>query len=319
MRLERSFNIQSPEAVSFRVSESTRTQNNNLETEVTPREIILFSRADGGLKPEDREEIPSLETVSEETPEPRKQNDWESFNTKPHPSQNFVNLYSGPFSQQMELNRKNAERLLQVAGIEGKVILADTPMDRSRSIAGVNPDGSVIGRRKLYWGEKIEDEDKSQSLVKSIPQGWRIEIPGQDILDELSSEKSKKPLDKRFVARFNHLLRPALNQVMIREKLTAEKDTQFLRKFLVSTAPLIIAPMEYLLSDKPYSLIYLSADVAGAIMFYVFANFVYGTAHFWQKKSIYEYFMPPIEIDRVLRGLTYLNIKGQNLTRLKKD
>ena len=85
---------------------------------------------------------------------------------------------------------------MQAAGIEGKVILADKPMDKSRSIAGVNPDGSIAGRRRLSWGEKIQDENKSQSLVKSIPQGWRIEIPGQDIMEELSRKESKKPLNK---------------------------------------------------------------------------------------------------------------------------
>ena len=93
----------------------------------------------------------------------------------------------------MELNRKNAERLLQAAGIEGKVILADKPMDKSRSIAGVNPDGSIAGRRRLSWGEKIQDENKSQSLVKSIPQGWRIEIPVR-ILWKNSQEKKAKNL-----------------------------------------------------------------------------------------------------------------------------
>ena len=112
---------------------------------------------------------------------------------------------------------------MQAAGIEGKVILADKPMDKSRSIAGVNPDGSIAGRRRLSWGEKIQDENKSQSLVKSIPQGWRIEIPGQDIMEELSRKESKKPLNKRFVSRFNQSLRTAVEEAIVREKLTSEK------------------------------------------------------------------------------------------------
>ena len=47
MRPERSFNTQSFEAVSFGISESTRTQNNNNpEAAITSGEIILFSRVD---------------------------------------------------------------------------------------------------------------------------------------------------------------------------------------------------------------------------------------------------------------------------------
>lgn len=34
-------------------------------------------------------------------------------------------------------------------------------------------------------------------------------------------------------------------------------------------------------------------------------------------QEIYEYLMPQVEIDRYLRGLAYLNLKGRNLVRLK--
>ena len=33
-------------------------------------------------------------------------------------------------------------------------------------------------------------------------------------------------------------------------------------------------------------------------------------------KQVYEYVMPPVEIDRYIRGISYLSIKGRNLVRL---
>lgn len=322
MRLESSFNAQSSEAVSFRVSESTRTQNNNLEAAIIPREIVLFSKP-----AKEDPKVPDQLSDVNQTAEPIKTKptgDWEPFNLEPHPSHNFVNLYSGPFSAQMELNRKNAERLLQVAGIEGKVILSDTPMDGSRSIAGVNPDGSVAGRRRLSWGEEIQDENKSQSLVKSIPQGWRIEIPGQDIMEELSRKESKKPLDKRFVSRFNQQLRQAVNEIIIREKLTSEKNP-LLIKIIGSLVPwwvvlFVDIPQGHIETPALYPAVGFSA------LYYPFMNILKKIAptetlsmpRNRDNLSLYEYFLPFVEIDRVLRGLVFANLKGRNLVKLKK-
>src|SRR3990167_2727247 len=173
MRLERSFVPHSPEVISSRVPEHIRPST-EFELFVPSTEVVLFYKIDGKKDTEAPDQAPEI-NQDVELIRTSVNGDWEPFNLDPfnldpHPSQNFINLYGGPFSQQMELNRKNAERLLDVAAIEGKVILADKPMNRSRSIAGVNSDGSVTGRRRLFYGERIEDEDKSQSLVKSFPE-----------------------------------------------------------------------------------------------------------------------------------------------------
>ncbi|OGH23643.1 MAG: hypothetical protein A2958_02620 [Candidatus Levybacteria bacterium RIFCSPLOWO2_01_FULL_38_13] len=240
MSVERSFGQPPVEVSSFRaiqlVGSSVELQPIRLEPIPISREGILFSRIDEEKDVEASNQAPEANQDGEPIPVPVN-GDWEPFNLDPHQSQNFVNLYGGPFSQQMELNRTNAERLLQAAGIEGKVIIADLPMDRSRSIAGVNTDGSVTGRRRLFWGEKVQEENGSQSLVRSIPEGWRIEIPGQEMMEELSRKKSKTPMGERFIAKINQQLRQALSELIIKEKLTP-KNPHFDTRIFFPPCPL---------------------------------------------------------------------------------
>jgi len=320
MRLERFFGSYLPsEAVPLRVAESTRAMREF--GQFVPREVVLSSRIDEKEDPKTLDQAPEIVQTAE--PIGAKPNsDWESFNTQPDPSRCFINLYGGPFSQNMELNRTNAERLLEVTGIEGKIILADGPMDRSRYIDGINSDGSVTARRRLFWGEKIQDEDKPHSLVKSVPEGWRIEIPGQDIMDELLRKESKVPLGKRFASRFNQSLRTAMGGVIVREKLTAEKDPYFVRRLVESL--IFPALSVYLSSSDGFTLYALDNGIRFILLMYGAMNCgsrVFGAERMIQRslRSFYEYLMPMIEIDRVLRGLAFANLKGRNLVRLRPD
>ncbi len=254
----------------------------------------------------------SAETQTALKDKKQNHNPWEPFNLEPNPNQKFVNLYSGPFSQQMELNRANADRLLDVAGIQGQIILTDVPMDRSRGIAGINSDGSVTKRRGLFWGEKLE-EDQSQALVKPTPDGWRIEIPGQEIIEELSRQESKTPLDKRFTGRFNQVIRDSIREIIFREKLTTEKDVRLSSKAILSAMPLfngILNGSVALIND---SIILLLTAFAFPLVMYGITNKKFPIRTL---KDRYEYIMPFVEIDRYIRGVIFTKNKGRNLVRL---
>lgn len=242
-------------------------------------------------------------------------NPWEPFNLEPNPSQRFVNLYGGPYSQQMELNRANAERLLEVAAIQGRVTLTDVPMDRNRSIAGVNTDGSVTKRRGLFWGEKIE-EDESKAMVKPIPEGWKIEIPGQEIIEELSRQESKKPIGERFTTRINQTLRNLIGEVIFREKLTSDKSSLLSRIYFSSPPWWGFLFLGIPLRDfSTYSII---TPLVVSAFYYPAINSIRNPRN-RENLAKYEYFLPPLEIDRVLRGFTFANLKGRNLVRLRPD
>src|SRR3989344_4155614 len=309
MRLERSFGSYFPETHSSETRESIMNTT-ELEPFVPSGEVVLFSRIGEEPRSEKNKAGGSLENHPEKVQDLKRQSDWESFLSKPAPQQRFINLYGGPFGQQMELNRKNAEKLLEMGGIEGKLILVDLPMDRSRSIAGVNSDGSVTGRRRLFWGEKIEDEESPRSLVKSVPEGWRIEIPGQDIMEELSRQESEKPLGKRFVARFNQQLRQALGEVILREKLTTVKDPLLRRRIIMS-----LGPYAFMFSGEaafgainevtiPLTLVWQSlvfAIINSGKMISPEGNSI--GRKFGHRVQLYEFFLPYVQFDRVLRGL----------------
>lgn len=259
---------------------------------------------------------------------------WEPFNLEPNPHQRFVNLYGGPFSALMEFSRANADRLLEVAGIQGDVILTDVPMDRNRGIAGVNADGSVSKKRNLFFGEKLE-EDQSRTLVRPTSDGWKIEIPGQEIMEQLSRQESKTPLDKRFTARFNQVVRDSLREIIFKEKLTAEKDKYIRFKIINSSAVYLCSFGMLKLSDlmapsdsvgakigEAPNYIFIPSGIALGLM-------MQGLLHVSTKRRIYhpeenrsltepyEYFMPYVEIDRYTRGIAFMKNKGRNLVRLK--
>lgn len=239
------------------------------------------------------------------------------FLDEPEPSQQkFVNLYGGPFAAQMQLNRNNAERLIKVAGIEGKIIMTDLPIDRRYSITGVNSDGSVTGRKGLFWGEKLEDERSPEALVKPIPEGWRIEIAGQEILDGLVRQRSQKPLDRRFIKRVNSCLRAAFSEIIIREKLTSEKNPHFISDLTLSVIHGSVPPLWLVIGGlNEYNIAWASIL---PFMTYAFINALREPSYRRKIDHPIEYFFPYVEIDRVIRGLAFANLKGRNLVRPKE-
>jgi hypothetical protein len=157
-----------------------------------------------------------------EAEEKKRNNPWEPFNLEPQSNQRFINLYNGPYSEHMEFNREKSERLLEVAGIEGKVVIVDVPRDRSAggaTITSVNPDGSSSAGR-------FKSAEK-QKTVKSALEGWKIEIPGEDILDEIVRKDSKKPLNERFAVKVNRTVRDSVREIVFREKLTPDGPHEF--------------------------------------------------------------------------------------------
>ena len=105
MRLERSFGSYFPETHSSETRESIMNTT-ELEPFVPSGEVVLFSRIGEEPRSEKNKAGGSLENHPEKVQDLKRQSDWESFLSKPAPQQRFINLYCGPFGQQMELNRK---------------------------------------------------------------------------------------------------------------------------------------------------------------------------------------------------------------------
>ncbi len=149
---------------------------------------------------------------------------WEPITDCP-PSDNFICTYGGNFSQHLLINRGQIERFLDIASLDGRVLLQESKVRRPQPIPdGVNPDGSVAGRGSLRWGQKIEAENKKQNpyfQVESDPAGWVISINGNLIQEDLV----KKGLDARnmvrpFAGKMNYYTRVGLRETLLKQKLS---------------------------------------------------------------------------------------------------
>lgn len=240
---------------------------------------------------------------------------WEPFNSEPESAQRFINLYGGNFAQDMKLNRKNTERLIRVAALEGNIILTSLSPSRTRSI-DINPDGSTTAKRRLFWDENPDDKENPYHRVTSIPEGWRVEICDQRIRDELAEKFAGEKLQKKFVAKFNQHLRAGLWQVLWKEKLTTRKNPYFAGKVFHSLLyPAIFAGWSLIGGLKLPDLV----GVGFVFIAYGIHNCLTYLDDARMRRSLrsfYEYFMPVIEVDRVARARVYLNLKGRNLVRL---
>jgi hypothetical protein len=253
----------------------------------------------------------------------QKPSKFESFKTSEEIKSNlFVNLYGGHYADSMELNRKAIERVLKLAHLDGKVFLTSRGVSRDRSI-DANPDGSVTSKKSLFIREKPEDEDKNPySRVISIPEGWKIEINDQRIMEELIDKRmSEKKTKATFVNKFDNLLGEKLLQCIVQEKLSTIKDKNFKYKLYASTAnPVIQALLSALFKEK-WPIDFIANTVFPSLLAYTICNSFPRLVGSSARKTdhLWEYVLPSVEIDKVAESSAYLFMSGQKLVREKKD
>lgn len=233
----------------------------------------------------------------------------------------FVNNYGGNFSQKMELNRKGVETALKIAHLDGQVFLASLPPSRSRSAEAQGEE--LAAKRFLFFGEKTQkaEEENPYKRVVSVPEGWRIEINDSRITDELTERKlSGKRLQKTFVSRFNGLVKEGIRESVWREKLSSEKDKNFLWKISFSLFNPTLGLMFSVLHK------FDPAEVAFEMGITLFAFNIFNIHDTLMQSPlrrnldhVWEYFMPRVEIDKVARAYAYLAGKGRRLVKEIKE
>lgn len=273
----------------------------------------------------------AAEEKKEENPQPDNKNvrkdGFEPF-VNPEPTNNplFVNRYNGNFAQQMELNRKGVERVLKIAHLDGQIILTSLNPLRQRSVEA-NSDGSVTGKRSLFFGEKMQDDEIENPLrrVVPIPEGWRIEINDTRIREELEKGKlTGKKLQKKFIRHFSEQLNQGIMTCTVREKLTGIKDKHFKIKLFDTLGPVVVHSglslfWLYVGFSKFSSIIPI---IVGIESTYIIMNIlIQGDKNYPLRRKMdhkLEYLMPLLEIDKVIRTFAYLSLKG-NLVRETKQ
>lgn len=260
--------------------------------------------------------------------------------TKVESSDLLVCTYGGPFAQSLQLNQYALRKFLDVASLDGMVLLKESTVKKPRAIPEINPDGSVAGKRGLRWGEKISQDETRRNpyfQLEADDAGWIASINGGLILDDLTEKGlSVREAQRPFVGKFNSLLRESLQKALLKDKCTFTKDPWVIGR-LNSTlfySFLIIrdsTKMEF--ASLPYTLItYLTLmaliNTAGRksteeLFHYHLSSAGYFinrffTFHRRTTKNAIETFAPPFEIDRLVRGLGYLQyqrLRGNPLVR----
>lgn len=234
----------------------------------------------------------------------------------------FINGYRGNFSKDMRLNRGAIERVLEIAHLDGKVVLTSLDPSRKRSV-DANPDGSITGKRGLLMGQKIEDVDKEPlHRVESTPQGWNIEINDKRMVEELSEKGlSGEKLKKEFVKNFNGFVNQGVFEAVRREKLSGEKDGKWEFKVKLFTSLFQVAwwsigpTLNFVLGNTSL----LKSLIQFSIYYFPFIGFYNGITRDGRKfDNLFEYFMPFVEVDKVARTFAFLKGKGRNLVKKEK-
>jgi hypothetical protein len=252
----------------------------------------------------------------------RKTNGFEPFEVPESEQQGnlFINSYHGHLASRMELNRNVIERTLKIAHLDGQVFLTSFVSSRNRSL-DANSDGSVSQKKTIFIGEdlrKAEENENAYSRVISIPQGWRIEINDQRMMEELMGKNiSADKREKIFIGKFNYLTERNLEECILREKFSSIKDRYFKYKLIIS----LFAPAFQMSVSR-----FTDGNYAEA------AGFTVGTYILWNaldrlvgrkdcRKNIdhiWEYAMPYVEVDKAVESLVYLNAFGNNLVKKKQ-
>lgn len=250
--------------------------------------------------------------------EPTKPNRWEPVLSEPTSTQNFVMIYGGPYSQKMEIDRVTAERFVDVAAINGRVYITDLAVNRGRVTAGINSDGSVSAGRASFGSLKLpvfREEEEGFHRVTEVPDGWKLEIAGVKILEDLAEKRSKKPIDERFIQRFNAELRDGLRELIFRDKFRLGERSGKWKAFLTAGAPVWMGWDEFIDGAQVRD-IEIIPWTLGLYGIWNFVDRMSGNP-LRSFKSPYEAIMPPLEFDRFARAILFTKQKGRNLVRIQ--
>lgn len=262
--------------------------------------------------------------------QPRSENPWVPFLDNPQPEDNFVVLYGGPFASLLQYNSENAERLLKVAGFDGRVVVSDLDPNFVPSTTTITPDLNAdgsIARRKPSPADLFKKPGYSQegkfSRIQTTPEGVRIEIAGGRILESLREldrrQHNNRRIDERFLKIFNTELRKSMTKALWEEKISVHNFRDALNHLETIVG-----------SSIPFAALGDGADVSDVrslfwpLGLWTFVNLSgYTMGRFVGKKmgrtieSPAEIMFPPDDVDRFTRGMAFLEIKGRNLVRLK--
>lgn len=260
-----------------------------------------------------------------------------------HPKSIHLDTYRGVACDLMELNDPLADKFMQVSDMRGDIVIVQKPQDRVRNYDEVG----FVRVAKLLKLPKLDFWRSSNELLQTKKEDgtWYIAINDQELADKVArAQGDNRKFDERFVDSFRKEVKGGLATILKREKLlnSGKYNLGFLigyKGFLVYD--LLLGPVflaDIILSGNIESMpIFLGgiaalnavANTANLALagftwvdeklsvpgrfdntnFYVTTNFT----NPFVKPSLVELIMPPVPVDRLVRGLFYLSKHGDKL------
>lgn len=258
-----------------------------------------------------------------------------------HNRQVHLDEYRGLARDIMELNDPIADGFMQTSDMRGDVVIVQKPRQRVMDYDQV---GYVrvakflqMPRLDLWRGNRVTEIRKKDGGV------WYIAINDQELADQVARVGNRdKKFDERFTDAFRMEVNKGLKACLKREKLLNSGDYNFsffiayngtLSHDLVLFPSLLAAkivagdnPVEALASSAGITAVanfaYNVLNLTGAGMRYIEGK-LFGPSRFrshtpnfnepFVKHSLPELVMPPVPIDRLFRGISYLNKHGDRI------
>lgn len=268
-----------------------------------------------------------------------RRNFWEQI-LESQPSDKFVCAYGGPIAQQLEINRGVVDKFLDIASLDGRVLVKDSNRTRKRANPDINPDGSITAKSVLKWGEKPIIDEKKDNIyfqVEPDPEGWVISLNGKLIQDDLveKTKNGSREVQKELAGKLNYSLRVGLKEALLKDKLTTIKDPYLFGRVM---SPICCVVPNFIVSSFFGTNWQIYWGVGCYTLFSLAANWGWREMHNMDKRdknpemflesdsgrtlfnifrrtveSNWEIFAPPLEIDRTVVAYSYLDY--QLLTR----
>ncbi len=280
---------------------------------------------------------------------------WEPL-IESQPTEQFICQYGGPFTTDLQINRRVIDRFLSIASLDGPVVLKESLLRPGRSLPDINPDGSVTSKGYLRWGDKLRLPTREPNVLFQVETeksgGYTVAINGGMILEKLR-EKTNLPvreLADPFINEYNHYLRVGLKEALLKDKLTFAGDPFFSGRLYATYAFYHeIFNLAHQNNFNPFENRLLILDLAlfaiwntilssGLDVIYRNVkqhsadNLVAYTANIFSKiwtcrrrsaKNIYQgLLLPPFEFDRLIGAYGYLDyqiLKGNSLVKAVTD
>lgn len=257
-----------------------------------------------------------------------------------HPRAIHLNTYRGVACDLMELNEPIADGFMRVSDMRGEVVIIQKPQDKVRDYNEIG----FVRVAKFLKLPRIDFWKNSNGLVQTRREGdiWYVAVNDQDLADKVArTESNGKKFDERFVDAFQAEVRHGLASCLRREKLlnSGKYNFGFLAAYhgiLEFDLVLGAAFLAMAVADRDITsainavviaaganVVWNTFNLAGAAMTYIDQR-LWGERQFikpltpnfndpFVRHSLPELVMPPVPIDRIIRGSRYLEQHGNNL------